>query len=200
MTGGRGVDLDEARATLRVEPGAGWHEVRAAYRRLVRAHHPDVATTAGATAATARITEAYALLRRERTAPGAGDEASSPDASATPSQPDGKAPRSQADGRRVTRPDGETLLLDAPPGEAFLHLLQVAYEIGEVTYVDPDVGLLETIVEVPGAPVCSLLISLQWRAGGTEAFCTLETLGSGRPPSLASVVDVLEERLEAATA
>lgn len=184
------MDLDEARATLGVGPGAGWHDVRSAYRRLVRAHHPDLDAAAGATAATARITEAYAVLRRERSLPPAGPPGQS---SPPPASPPG-------DESAVARVDGETLIIDAPPEEAFARLFHVAHEIGEVTYFDADVGLLETVVEVPGAPVCSLLISLQWRAGGTEAFCTLETLGTGRPPSLAGVVDVLAERLEAATA
>ena len=60
-----GVTLDEALAVLAVSPGATEHDVRAAYRRLVGAAHPDRAgDDPDATRRTARLTQAYAVVRR----------------------------------------------------------------------------------------------------------------------------------------
>ena len=92
---------------------------------------------------------------------------------------------------------GDTVVLPAPADEAFLALLEAAQDVGEATYVDADVGLLETIVgSGPGA--CSLVVSLQGRGNGTtEAFVTLEPLGQGPPPPLAPLVAELARRARA---
>ena len=52
----------EAREVLGVADSATPGEVRAAYRRLLRAHHPDLAG-AGSTRRTAELTVAYRVLR-----------------------------------------------------------------------------------------------------------------------------------------
>lgn len=178
------MDPSEARARLGVEPGTPWGEVRAAYRRLIRTHHPDVGgSRPDAGERTAAITEAYAVLRAARAA-GAGAEPPPPEPVPDP-----------LDYRVV---DGGTLALAVPAAEAFFALLEVAHDVGEVTYVDPDVGLLETIVQLEGGPVCSLVVTLQGRGDGTtEAFCTLEPLGKGPSPATTAAVEVLGGRLSA---
>jgi DnaJ like chaperone protein len=60
------ADLDEARRVLGVAPGATEDEVRAAWRRLVQAWHPDRMQGAEAAEATRRMAEinaAYRVLR-----------------------------------------------------------------------------------------------------------------------------------------
>jgi hypothetical protein len=166
----REVDVDEARAVLGVAAGATEADERSAFRRRLRATHPDVAgPRADAGLVVARLIRALAVLRAAR----AGGAAPSP----APAPP---APAS--------RPEGDSVLLDAPADEAFMALLEAAHAVGEVTYADRDIGLLEAIVAPEGGPACSLLITLQGRAGGTEAFCTLEPLGADPAPPVAAVV------------
>ena len=153
---------------LGVQPGAASGDVRAAYLRLLRAHHPDVAGAAS-TATAAHIIDAYRTLARVDDEEDAGDAGETGDA-------------------------GDTLVVDLPPDEAFLALVDAAGTVGVVTYVDADAGLFEAIVEPAGdgdddgggsrgGPTCSLVVTLQGRATGvTEAFCTLVALGAGVAP------------------
>ena len=62
------VEAGEALAVLGVAEGASWADVRAAYRRLIRTTHPDVAG-ASRGADVARVTEAFAVLEAGRAAP-----------------------------------------------------------------------------------------------------------------------------------
>ena len=181
------MDSAEAWRRLELEPGAPWDEVRAAYRRLLRAHHPDVAgSDAATTARTAGIIEAYAVLRARR---GSDEEVA-----VAPPEPE---PTPEPLAYRVVGND--TVALGAPAEEAFFAILDVGHEIGEVTYIDREAGLLETIVQLEGGPVCSLVVTFQGRANGTtEAFCTLEPLGVGPPPPATAAVEVVTERLQAA--
>jgi len=193
------VNTHEALQVLGLGSTAEMTEVRAAFRRLVREHHPDVAGDAQ-TAQTARITEAYALLRR------AADETGT--VTAAPPTPPGPPPSA---GPRTTSPApepspydeavaaelaaGDTLLLHAPVAEAFAALFDAAGRIGHVAYFDRQLGLLETIVRFEGGPSCSLLITLQGRALGTEAFCTLESIEALPTPPLRPVIDALLDAL-----
>lgn len=176
-------------------------EVRAAFRRLVREHHPDIAGDAE-TAQTARITEAYALLRR------VADESGTVTAAESPPPP--SAPASAAPRERPPRPtaaydeaveaelaSGDTLLLHTPMNEAFGALFEAAGRIGHVAYFDRQLGILETIVRFEGGPSCSLLITLQGRALGTEAFCTMESIEALPTPPLRPVIDALLDALAA---
>ena len=61
------MDVREAWTVLGVEPGDGWDVVRAAYRRRIRAAHPDH-HGAAVTEAAARLNEAYAVLSRAKRA------------------------------------------------------------------------------------------------------------------------------------
>lgn len=189
------MDVVEARALLGVGPEDEWPVVRAAFRRLLRATHPDVAAPlADATARTARLTEAYRVARvaHER-----GDApAATPRPTTPPAPPAGwrEAPPRPAVGVCV---EHGALVVRAPAEEAFLRLLEAAHDVGEVTYVDLESGLLETIVHFEGWPVCSVLLTLQGRVSGTEAFCTVEPLETGDPPPLDAVVRTLAARLGA---
>ena len=76
---------------------------------------------------------------------------------------------------------GDTLLLAAPPPEAFALLLEAGHQVGEVTYVDRNCSIFEVVLRQDGE-TCSLVVTIQGRAHGTEAFLTLEAIE--RPATL----------------
>lgn len=172
------MDVHEARRVLEVADGDGWDAVRAAYRRLIRAAHPD--REGGTTRAAVRLNEAYAVLSRAR-------RHGSP--VATGAQPAGAGPaRTPGPQRRRPAPPppppprvgaalvGEdTLLLAAPPPEAFALLLEAGHRIGSVSYVDRSCGIFEVVVH-PSDETCSLLVTLEGRGHGTEVTLAMESL------------------------
>ncbi|HZB71652.1 MAG TPA: J domain-containing protein [Acidimicrobiales bacterium] len=170
--------MDEARAVLGVAAGATAADERSAFRRRLRATHPDVAgPRADAGIAVARLTRALAVLRSARTGGAPPPRpAPPPGGAAAPAAP---APTAE--------PAGDSLLLDVPADEAFLVLLEAAHAVGEVTYVDARLGLVEAVL-ADGGHACQLLITLQGRATHTEAFCTLEPLGTTPCPPTETVV------------
>jgi hypothetical protein len=166
------MDVREARSVLGVEPGDGWDVVRAVYRRRIRAAHPDH-HGAAVTAAAARLNEAYAVLSRAKRA---GVLAATPGA---PAPPPPRPPAPPPVGVAVL--GGDTLLLAAPPPEAFVLLLEAGHRVGEVTYVDRNCAIFEVVLRQDGE-TCSLVVTIQGRAHGTEAFLTLEAIE--RPATL----------------
>jgi hypothetical protein len=175
------MELREASLVLGVPVGAPWPDVRAAYRRLIRANHPDVAGP-GRGPAAARVTQAFAVFQAARPA------------TPRPESP----PPPPPDAVDVSPIDGETIGIVAPPDEAFARLLAAAYDAFDVAYVDRSTGIIEAIVTPaqPGGQTSSLLITLQGRATGvTEAFCTLEALGTGPTPPIEPVIERLLSRL-----
>jgi hypothetical protein len=190
------VNTDEALRVLGLGSAAQLTEVRAAYRRLVRQHHPDVAGEAQ-TAQAARLTEAYALLRRAADASGAIRTAPPPAPPTHPTAPPPEPPSPYQQAVEAELAAGDTIRLHAPAGEAFAVLFEAAGQIGHVAYFDRQLGILETIVRFEGGPSCSLLITLQGRADGTDAFCTLESIEALPTPPIRPVVDALLEALAA---
>jgi len=166
------VTLDEARGLLGIGPDATSAEVRAAFRRLVREHHPDHAGDTDANRRTAELTEAYALVRAAGT---------------TPSPPEPSVPNAAS--------SGDSIFLEVPADEAFAALFDAAGRVGHVAYFDRHLGILETVVRFEGGPSCSVLITLQGRAHGTEAFCTMESIEAAPTPSIAPVIDALVDEL-----
>jgi DnaJ domain len=172
------VLLDEAMGVLGVGPGATSQEVRTAYRHLIRDTHPDRATAADATRRTARLTEAYALVQRSL--------ASGAPTAAAPAPPPPPTERLWA------APVGnDSITLDVPADEAFAALFEAAGRVGHVAYFDRQLGILETVVRFEGGPSCSVLITLQGRAHGTEAFCTMESIEAAPTPPIEPVMDAL---------
>jgi hypothetical protein len=181
------VDPRAAREALGLGPAPTWPEVRAAYRAAIRASHPDHAGGSGTRAAV--VTEAYAALVRDR------DRGR---ASPTPRR---RASTRPAPGREPIGPvevlDGDTLHLPVPPDEAFVVVLEACHSIGDVTYVDRSCAILETLVTIEGEGACSLVITFQGRAHGTEAFCTLEAIEHVGAPPVGPVVAALVDALSA---
>ena len=171
------MEVDEARAVLGVLATDEWSAVRLAYRKLIRELHPDRAGPRANDRA-AEVNEAYAVLTRA--VHGSGPRLPEP-----PPPP----PRPTATARRVTAQieDGQTLLIGAPPEEAFTRLLEAGHVVGHVSYVDRSCAIFEVVVQHEGE-ACSLVVSLQQHADGTEALCTLESIERVFKPSPEPVV------------
>lgn len=189
------MDTREALTVLGLGSGAAMTDVRAAFRRLVLEHHPDIAG-AHETAQTARLTEAYALLRRVADASGGDTITVAPPAPAAPPPP-APTPTAYEEAIAAELAAGDTLLLRASVAESFAVLFEAAGRIGHVAYFDRQLGILETIVRFEGGPSCSLLMTLQGRAGATEAFCTLESIEAMETPSIRPVIEALLDALAA---
>jgi hypothetical protein len=198
------VDLVEALAVLGLRPGASMAEVRERYRALVRRSHPDLVDTdadrASATATTARITGAFAVVRRAVLDDGS-DVVPEPHVGEKPA-PDQASGSTRAEAPRPWEVDfvdadvdGDTISIAAPANEAFALLLDAAARLGGIGYVDRRLGILEVIVRFEGGPSCSVLITLQGRAFGTDAFCTMESIEAAPTPPIRPVVDALLDEL-----
>ena len=180
------MDEVEARRILGVAPGAPAEEVRSSFRRRVRQAHPDLAPgRPGASRATATLVQAYALLRS-----GVRPEATPPRAA-----PGGRSAE-PARGSPATV-DGDSLLVGGPPDEVYRRLVEAAHHLGEITYVDHDSRLLDTVVITETGQACSLLASLQGRGSYTEVFLSLEPLGGDARPAVRPLVRALAQLLNA---
>jgi hypothetical protein len=186
------MDATAARQVLGVAPSAPWAEVRAAYRSAIRAAHPDRA--GGSTARAAHLNEAYAtLVRDRRDGPAGGRRGWRADRAPGPPPPP-PATRPEPVGP-VEVLDGDTLRLPVPPDEAFVAILDACHRIGSVTYVDRSCAILEALVPIAGEGTCSLVVTFQGRAHGTDAFCTLEAIEHVASPPVRPVVAALAAAL-----
>jgi hypothetical protein len=165
----------EARALLGVtgdEPA----ELRAAFRRRLRAVHPDLNPSPDASEATRRLTTAYRLLLQPA---GRGEVPAEAPRSTCPSPSD--APRAARFEVRVV--DASTVAVAAARDEVLDALVEVADLLGELVYLDAHAGLVEVVVEFVDDPTSTLTLSLQGRADGTvEVNCGVESLSGGAAP------------------
>jgi hypothetical protein len=187
------MDRVEAAAVLGVHDSASSRQVRAAYRQRIREHHPDRAGP-DATVDAARIIEAYQVMSTPTPAP--------PPVTAPPPperrEQGVRTERGERADHTVTLVDDDTVAFAFPAEEVFALLVEAADDIGDVTYVDPDAGLLEVLVTLAFGSPWSVVISLQGRMDRVEAFCTVEALdGSDAQPGLvvSLLLDSLRRRL-----
>ncbi len=184
------MELDEALGVLGVSRGASSDEVRRAYLRLIRDRHPDRADSGpDANRLTARLNEAHSIVRRAlaETDDDVVPRRAAPD-EAQPVDGPVEAPIE-------VRADEDSLTIAAPADEAFAVLFEAAGRVGHIAYFDRHLGILETVVRFEGGPSCSVLITLQGRAEGTEAFCTMESMEAAPTPPIAPVVEALVAEL-----
>ncbi|HEY4375787.1 MAG TPA: DnaJ domain-containing protein [Acidimicrobiales bacterium] len=188
------MNRNEAAGVLGVKPDADAAEVRRAYHERIRSRHPDHAG-AGATADAAQIISAYGVLVAPVSpAPPPPRAAAAPPRSTWGPRPPTRI-RSWIEPASIVRVDDDTIAIGAPADEAFLLLMEAAHDIGEVSYVDRSVPILEAICTFEGQPATSLVITLQGRNDGTEAFCTSESIEARPGPHTKDVVDVYEDLL-----
>lgn len=179
------MDLHHARTVLGVTGTASWTEVRAAYRERIAQAHPDRA--GGSTTVAAALNDAYTTLARARRA-GTLHPATPPRG---PTRSGGSHPETEPSFGPVEVLEGDTIHLPVPADEAFMRLVDACDRIGDVTYVDRSCAILEALVRIEGEGVCSLVISLQGRSNGTDAFCTLESIERVASPPVRDVVAAL---------
>ena len=182
------MDVVEARSVLGVTAADGWDVVRRAYRSRIRSAHPDTHGV-GATPRAMRLNEAYAVLSRAKRAGAPSAPAPGRPPAGAPAEPPPPVPPAVG----VTVIGTDTILLAAPPDEAFALLLDAGHRVGSVSYVDRSCAIFEVVVRQDGE-TCSLVVTLQGRAHGTEAFLTLEAMerAASLPP------DRIVERMAAA--
>ncbi len=169
------MDRERALRTLGLEEGAQADDVNRAYRALIRQAHPDAG---GSTAVAARITEAYHWLQR------AGVEPPQVPTPPPPSQPDPPA----------TAKADDSYALRLPPGDIFARLVEAGHQLGEVSYIDRDAGIVQVTFTAHNGVVCQLaatVVSMPSRASRGEARVefTLDPLASGEAPPIDQVVD-----------
>jgi len=165
------VNRERALRTLGLEKGARADEINRAYRALIRQAHPDAG---GSTAVAARITEAYHWLQRASTQPPPPPR---------PPQPDPSSP--------ATTDDSMTLLL--PPGDVFIRLVEAGHQLGEVSYVDRDAGIVQVTFTADNGVVCQLAATVvssgsATSRGDARVEFTLDPLASGQAPPIGRVV------------
>jgi hypothetical protein len=194
------VDATEALAVLGVGEGTDLAGVRAAYRALVRAAHPDLAPgDDGAHARTARLTEAYEVVVAYVTEHGTTPPAPRPEPEPEPPPPPpwSPGPPSFAHGPvgTVDAHDEGTIALAAPVPEVWVALYEAAGRVGDIAYVDRRLGLLEIIVRFEGGPSCSVVMTLRGRSHDTEVLCSIESIEAAPAPPIAPVIHALVEQL-----
>jgi hypothetical protein len=193
------VDATEALDVLGVRAGTDLAGVRAAYRGLVRAAHPDVAGAgAEAHARTARLTQAYEVLTAFVAEHGTTPDPPEPDPEPEPGPPPPwPGPEPDPEPVEAGALDEGTIAVALPAPETYAALYEAAGRVGEVAYYDRGLGILEIIVRFEGGPSCSVVMTLQGRAHYTEVFCTMESIESTPAPPIAPVIDALVAQLRA---
>ena len=188
---------DEALAVLGLSSPTTIGAARVAFRERVRVQHPDIAGP-DSTGQASQLTRAYALLRA-LVAQGDGatiDTRARPErAAAEPQVPTPPPPSPYEAAVEAELAAGDTLLIHAPPPEAYAVIFEAAGRIGHIAYFDRNLGIVESIVRFEGGPSCSLFITLQGRAHGTEAFCTMDSIEAAPAPPLRPVVEALVEAI-----
>ena len=170
-----GVTVVEARRLLGVDDTTGPAALRAAFRQALRRTHPDL--HGGDGTAAREVLAAFELL------------ASLPEPEQEPEPV-----------HDLVSLDGDTVSAELPAGDLFEMLVAVGERIGDVSYLDPEGGLLEVLLQVAGHGPCSVVLTLQGRGLGlTEAMCTVEPVGSWPAPPPEVVAAVLADGLRAVT-
>jgi hypothetical protein len=195
------VDAAEALAVLGLREETDLTGVRAAYRGLVRAAHPDVAPgDEDAHARTARLTQAYevivAFVEEHGTTPAPPAPEPGPQPEHGPATTGGEDDPTDPD-VVIEALDEGTIAVALPTPETYAVLHEAAGRVGEVTYYDRQLGILEIIVRFEGGPSCSVVMTLQGRSHHTEVFCTMESIESAPTPPITPVIHALVAELRA---
>jgi hypothetical protein len=193
------MDRRTAAALLGVEPDSPLQLVRARYRSLLMEAHPDRSRRADAAQRTMQLTAAYRVLQRDTaTSPSArpGPPPRPPTGHPGPGSPNvggpasshsRRAPRAASDRGEPTLLGATTIGLALPEPLAMAHLLEVASQLGEVTYLDRSAGLLEVVVEFVEAPTSSVVLTVVGHERGSRVDCGVEPLSGGPAPAVDAV-------------
>jgi len=184
------VTLSEALAILELTITTDERMLRLRFHELMRRHHPDVVDTHGLDVEASRdpslITLAYStVLEALRSTDGTLESCFSEE-----SETNERIVNDARNAPRITH-DSDSIVFEAPPDETFQLLYESAACIGGIGHVDRGLGLLEVIVRFEGGPSCSVLMTLQGRAHGTEVFCEMESIEAAPTPPISPVLEAL---------
>lgn len=167
---------------LGLDAAATADEVRAAHRRLAKAHHPDVGgDPARMRAVNGAVTAALAAIDA-RAGAGARSNGTTPPPRPGPSQ----HVETSGAGRRVVH-DTASFTVEALPAEAFEALVVVTSWLGEVLVDDPPYVLEVHIAEPPS---CWCRLELVPDAGASTVSLTVAPVEIGPMPDIDAVRDV----------
>ncbi len=199
------MDRRTAAALLGVDPESPPELVRARYRSLLMQAHPDRSQHADAAERTMQLTAAYRVLR-------AGPPPQTTSA-AGPQHPDSATPGAAAPGAAASAPAREpratpsevpgdpTLLGPTTIGLGLLEplalrrLIDMALDLGDVTFLDRSNGLLEVVVEFEDAPTSSVVLTVAGHPGGSRIDCWVEPLSGGSAPPADAVTRLVLREL-----
>lgn len=189
------MDRAEAARLLGVPATADLAAVRSAFRLRIRDQHPDLDPASDGADARVLIA-AYRLMSTMPigSEPDAATPTAGPTVAAAPPSP---VPLVPAEAVGLARLSGDTIALGAPADEAFRLLVDVAHDVGDITYLDRSVPILEVLCRFVDEPATSLVLTVQGRATYTEVFCTVESIEARPAPPTEAVVDVLVDALAA---
>jgi len=171
------MSTQDARAVLGVGPTASWHDIRGAYRAEMRRAHPDTNAAPNANRQAARLNTAFAVLR------GAAEGATPPE----PARPATAGARAS----RVASTTESATVIEVGPDDVFLRLLDAAAAIGDVSYVDPEAGLIQLLLGGGGPSGSQLLISVDADVDPTSVAFTLNSPDAAHAPDIREVVQRL---------
>jgi hypothetical protein len=162
-----------------------WDHIRSTYRSRIRAAHPDIdGANASATASAARLNWAFDVLAN------ATEQGRRP-------LPDPQPVVTPVVGRRPRAEVASTspITLRAGPGDVFVQLLEAAHEIGDVSYMDPEAGLIQVLLESGDPTASQLLIAVDRSVEPPTASFTLDTQDGAHAPPIQDIVDELAAAL-----
>jgi hypothetical protein len=176
------VDAHEASTVLGVSEFDAADVVRARYRSLLFSSHPDVG---GSHDAVRQVIEAFRVLELRPAEP------------TLPSLPAETDDVGDDLAEFVWRVDDGTIAAALPADEFYVRLLEVGHQIGAVTYVDRQCSVLEILLRTTIGTTVSMLVSLQGRAKGTDAFVSIEPIDAvrGELPSLFDLTELIAHLL-----
>jgi curved DNA-binding protein CbpA len=198
------VEIGSAWERLGLDPATTLADVRKRYRALLLVNHPDQqsdARVAGLDSdrTTRELIAAFRAIEASfETAElfdvDERDDYQIPDLGGNGVAHAGPEPSvddsdSETDVRVVER---DTLSVCGPSDQVFGRLLEAGAMIGEITYLDRQNELFESLLKTVDGDALSLVCTLQGRADETtEAFFTMEPLGIARHP-LPNLADIVE--------
>ena len=171
--------------------------IRARYLERLLVVHPDHNRAPDATARTIELTLAYELLiSRAPAVPGAPTA----DVPADPSGVRARPGDALADlGVEVALVDDDTIAVRAPGGETVLRMIEAAGDLGEITFCDPTLGMVQVVIEFVDAPTAQILMTTQGRGDGTtDVFCSVDPFNGGDVPATRPVVEIIAEAIATA--
>jgi len=171
------VNLSEALSVLGLEPEATWDDVKSTYRTQLRHHHPDLTSDPNASTTTARLVEAFGVVR-DATERGATPLATVVDAGAA-------------------EPGSELVALHpivvhAGVGDVFARLCEAVESVGEISYLGRHDRLVQVTVERAGFAPSHLTAEVVQQEGQTCILFTLDPLTNGLAPRIEDVVADVE--------